>query len=1203
MIKKKVVSKSLFVVSLLFISHQQAGGSIIPVIERITGQQVWDPVKHFSVGQEKEQLLHDVAQELSELEDQDSLFTTQNEAQLAEVQTELAAAKSKSDRYLDDELIAKELSILNDTYQVLKDTFRIKDQLKTLLVKFSKTLDRFFQDPEMSHYKKEHRLIDRAYYSFQDLEKIHEKILEQTRLINHLVEQEKNVKTELENHKRLVATTQEEYKKIQEKLVVENLSPLAQFSRENIFGQHNDKALLILEERLYSIKKENHALQSKELKRRMELCAFQLFMAKAELDLLKQYLQKIKPSVRVTEADIVHERDELAKWKLNYYKKRDEFRHIVEQLSEELKQKEQAVSLLSKKYSIPISSELTKWTKDPVKNVKGYSSLITLSHLNTELLLLEYEKELNEAQIAFEDDLLTYKTTQIQVEESYQKISSRKLSSDEELNKEIRFYETILSDAKTKETKYKEKINQTNELISTKKLTIDAINALKNQLHKMQETVFKNSALEYQQCTDLLKESEGLIHKQLEILSNLTGIYSGILLHNTNTQRLIFFIKGELETITIWRRSERAINWQGLADILLFVSDMVTYVGHFNAKSFVSHVADALPSIVAMIILLIKLLLVIALLLIVQKNISTVIARLLFTTHHHSGAIAYGAMILTCLCSFIQAHFLSIAGWLVALFLGNALFVTDKYPLALFLLFSIPYLILLARNLLLFIVQFNALHNYYLFAKIFKNRLITVCAVILYTTIAITCFRQAFMLVSYYKSELPTILLAINSIIVSLSPIFLVSREQIVSYVSSEDRLGRWLKIKINTNYYLLMIIVGAIIIMINPYVGFGHLVSHILFNVLYTCALIFMLLWVYTTFKGLVSRVFFFTEQEVTRERFSNAKVWFGLIIICSFILTVFIGIIVASRLWGWHIHLSDMIALLREPLINKGTTNPITIVSLLQIMIFIFAGFMISYAINSIVLDKIFDLLLIDAGVQYAVTRITQYIVITITIFIGFHSVGLGQMIVLMLGGLALSLGWVLKEPVSDFAAYFMILIQRPIKIGDYIELNEEIKGVVRKITPRSVLLRKKNSTMVVVPNSIITTKPINNWNYTRNFTAFNDITLVIPYKEDPVLVKRLLHKAVDSHPNVLKNPPSVVRLENFGENGYEFMIRGHINPVYTLEQWNIASDVRLAMVRLLREHNIQIAMPIRIVHNEATMGQNNGTKRSGQGPITPE
>ena len=227
--------------------------------------------------------------------------------------------------------------------------------------------------------------------------------------------------------------------------------------------------------------------------------------------------------------------------------------------------------------------------------------------------------------------------------------------------------------------------------------------------------------------------------------------------------------------------------------------------------------------------------------------------------------------------------------------------------------------------------------------------------------------------------------------------------------------------------------------------------------------------------------------------------------------------------------------------------------------------------------VLARIFDLLLVESGVQHTVTSIIQYVVIVIAVFIGFHSVGLGGLIGNVFIALALSVGLYIKEPISDFVSYFIILVQRPIKIGDYVQIDTETMGVVRKITPRSVILRRKNSTTIVVPNSYVVSKSIENWNYVRNFIAINDIVLFVYFTEDPQRVKDLLHKAVEEHSKVLKNPCSIVRLNGFSECGYEFMVRSFISSAYTLEMWDICSDIRLLIAKKFKEHDIEFAIPM--------------------------
>ena len=77
--------------------------------------------------------------------------------------------------------------------------------------------------------------------------------------------------------------------------------------------------------------------------------------------------------------------------------------------------------------------------------------------------------------------------------------------------------------------------------------------------------------------------------------------------------------------------------------------------------------------------------------------------------------------------------------------------------------------------------------------------------------------------------------------------------------------------------------------------------------------------------------------------------------------------------------------------------------------------------------------------------VTRLLRYIIVAISVMVAFHSVGLGGLVTWFIAALGLSIGWVLKDPIADIVAYFIILVQRPVKIGDYIKLSEEVMGVV--------------------------------------------------------------------------------------------------------------------------------------------------------------
>ncbi len=169
---------------------------------------------------------------------------------------------------------------------------------------------------------------------------------------------------------------------------------------------------------------------------------------------------------------------------------------------------------------------------------------------------------------------------------------------------------------------------------------------------------------------------------------------------------------------------------------------------------------------------------------------------------------------------------------------------------------------------------------------------------------------------------------------------------------------------------------------------------------------------------------------------------------------------------------------------------------------------------------------------------------------------------------------------------------MVERSIKIGDYIRvdgLHGDIAGVVRKINPRSVILRRRNSFTIIVPNSKLMRSCIYNWNYSHNYFAFDDIIVTVAYEVDQDQVRDILFNILDDNALILKTPPPVIRIEHFSINGYEVMVRGFLSTAQVLNQWNVRSDIRFAILREFKKHNIKLAAPIQSIKLETNrMGE---------------
>ena len=1165
-----IINAALFI---CFFTHINGGDFLKQFVKPEQGQKFF-----VGVVEEKEKLLEELTKDRAELAVSDKAFLEKVSQQIAETKTLLDAVEDELKKNFDNDLLLKEQSLLKESEQILKDTQRSQEDAVAINQELIVQLTQFLDDPEMEGFKKKYKLQERIYYSFEDLQALHEHILDYERRVAQLIDQEKGLNVEKDGRKRNEAILQEEYEKRQQsmQMITEAIAAEPTFAVDI----ERDKDLFKLEDRVYKYKIQLNKIKLREIRYKILSIEFQLFLTKGQLDVFKKHLRIIKSAIHVSEADIALAEEDLTKEQKAYFSSKESFQQQRENVIRQQKIKEKDLLALSKVHNIPLGTDIDEWSKKPKQTIDSYMSLIVIGALNSELILLGKEKDLLDAQIALEEEKFNYKKIRTEEKKTYHKISTRGFLTEDEISRERVEYEAKRKDSEEKLKLYQTKINSVGNSLNHLKKVIDRINALHDDAEKQKDTIFRGKYKEYGQFSQEIVRAEGAIKKQIDVLGKLTGVYSGIVSELNGTVRLIDFIGMELQASTIWYRPAYAITLEGVKNIIsdaqAFFNDVRIYIKQFSGKVFISHVKAIFTRPLIIFLLLCKILLLILFFLFLKRQQANITSLFFVRGMQHGSLIHILSFIIGTILLFMRTYYKSIFLWIGVWFF--CCMIPDHFVFILFYLASIPYLLYLSNRFMKFLITLNTQHGHVLLSEDFQRRFDLVVSTLLYVTIIIFFFRQGFMLSSVYlRSELPNILLAINFIILQLSLIFLITKEQIMGIIPERSDFWRWVYVHVNLYYYLILFFVIAIIVMSNPYVGFGRLVLYLLSGLIYMSLLIKGLSLLHGFVKNLTSFLFFSQDETMVRERFSYAKTCFGLVIIASFVLLGFIGFIISAKIWGWDVALSDLKKWMSFPLLLEGTTHPITTLSLLKIIAYVFGGLAVAYSLKQYVLARIFDLLLVESGVQHTVTSIIQYVVIVVALFIGFNSVGLGSLIGYLFTALALSVGLYIKDPISDFVSYFIILVQRPIKIGDYVKIDEETMGVVRKITPRSVILRRKNSTTIVVPNSYVVSKSIENWNYVRNFIAINDIILLVYYKEDPQRVKNLLLQAAESHSNVLKNPAPIIRLSNFSEVGYEFMVRAFISSAYTLEMWNIASDIRLLITKNFKENGIEFAIPV--------------------------
>ena len=630
-----------------------------------------------------------------------------------------------------------------------------------------------------------------------------------------------------------------------------------------------------------------------------------------------------------------------------------------------------------------------------------------------------------------------------------------------------------------------------------------------------------------------------------------------------------------------------------IPDTYSFFVDVIAlgsaYIDQITSTSLITKMADAIDSPMSLFYILCKLLFCIMLFLLF-RHYGLLFADLFLEVEPEYRGVYFFSRLAAVVLKFLHQYQVSMFIWLIAFYYVGVQQVIDMYPTVLFYLLSIPFLISIIRLFMIYVITFNKEHDYQLFRENFEYRFNFSIGIFLYSSVILLFFREAFIAATYMKSELHGILLAFYSIIVRVLLLTLIKKEDILMVIPAKNSFGLWIYRIVEEYYYALVVAVVTVMVLSDPHIGgYDNLIAYLFWGITGTIVITRILFLLYAFVRRSSAYFFFSLDDESMDERFQHAKTWYGVVVICVFLLFLIAAVVLIAWCWGKTIpinSLSDFFSAQRLSIgFKDGQYQRVSIIDLIRTFLFIPGGFLVGYLVDKFVLHRIYMVLLVDPGVHNAVSTISYYLVVISVITLGLCQEGFGFLVSYYILPILVGMAWAVRDVFNDFVAYFVLLIQRPVKVGDYIKISDEVKGVVRKITPRTVVLRREQSYHLIIPNSKFMQDVVFNWDYTRSFIAFPDIHVGVRYSVDPEQIKKLLAQSVDSVLNVLKIPPPVIRLEEFGPSGYIFMVRGFISSEMTLEQWNIASDVRLAIVKVLHKNNIELAYPVRIVRTIAT------------------
>ena len=216
------------------------------------------------------------------------------------------------------------------------------------------------------------------------------------------------------------------------------------------------------------------------------------------------------------------------------------------------------------------------------------------------------------------------------------------------------------------------------------------------------------------------------------------------------------------------------------------------------------------------------------------------------------------------------------------------------------------------------------------------------------------------------------------------------------------------------------------------------------------------------------------------------------------------------------------------------------------------------------------------LDRSLQYAIAQIAANTVLIVGIFVVLQNSGIHlEALAVFAGAIGVGIGFGLQNITSNFISGLVILAERPITIGDRVEVAG-ITGQVQKIRARSTVVVTNDNITTIVPNQKFIDSPVINWTYGDPRVRFR-IPVGVSYGSDVELVRKKLIEAADEDPNTLKNPPPSVFFVEFGESSLNFELVAWSDKMSSRPR-RYRSDLNFAISRKLREAGIEIPFPQR-------------------------
>ena len=280
--------------------------------------------------------------------------------------------------------------------------------------------------------------------------------------------------------------------------------------------------------------------------------------------------------------------------------------------------------------------------------------------------------------------------------------------------------------------------------------------------------------------------------------------------------------------------------------------------------------------------------------------------------------------------------------------------------------------------------------------------------------------------------------------------------------------------------------------------------------------------------------------------------------------------------RVWDRTGYVMQKLVQLFNLTVSVGSLN-ISLKGLVLAGIIIFLTHLLNRVGQSIIDEKLLAKKRLERGLKNSILTVVSYLTWGLGLILAMGTLGVNATsLAVVFGAISIGIGFGLQNIFNNFISGLILLFERPIQVGDYVEVNG-LWAEVKKINVRSTVVQTFDNAAVIIPNADFISQQVTNWSF-KDARMRRHINVGVAYGSDTELVRKTLLKIATEMPDVLKYPrPDVIFLDH-ADSALLFRLRiwTHVD-----NYWSVTSAIRFELDKRFRELDIEIAFPQRDIH----------------------